>query len=104
MKKPFIYRIRRLRFRTGLIFLLCIIPVYDLIAAETDISKGPVTIEADSLSYDQDDDTYHAKGNVLIVYSGGILMAESVTLNKSSNEATAEGFVLIISDSDILEG
>ncbi len=104
MKKPFIYMMRRLCFITGLIFLLCIIPVYDLIAAETDISKGPVTIEADSLSYDQDDDTYHAKGNVLIVYSGGVLMAESVTLNKTSNEATAEGFVLIISDSDILEG
>jgi len=104
MKTLFIYRKERLPLKIGLIFFLCFIPVYDLIAAEIDTSKGPVTIEADSISYDQNVDTYYAKGSVVITYSGGLLMAESVSLNKASNEATAEGFVMIISDNDILEG
>ena len=73
MKTLFIYRKGRLPLKIGLILFLCIIPVYDLIAAEIDVSKGPVTIEADSISYDQNVDTYHAKGNVVITYSGGLL-------------------------------
>ena len=88
----------------GLIIFLCFLPVHSLIAAETDISKGPVTIEADSIAYDKEKDTYHATGNVLIIFSRGVLMAESVVLNRATNEANAEGYVMLISDEDILEG
>jgi LPS-assembly protein len=88
----------------GLIIFFCFVPVHSLIAAETDISKGPVTIEADSIAYDKEEDTYHAKGNVLIIFSRGVLMAESVVLNRATNEANAEGYVMLISDEDILEG
>jgi len=104
MKTPFIYKKGRLPLKVGLIFLLWFIPVYDLIAAEIDATKGPVTIEAESISYDQNVDTYYAKGNVVITYAGGILMAESVALNKTTSDATAEGSVMIVSDNDILEG
>ena len=87
-----------------LIIFCCFIPAYNSNAAETDISKGPVTLEADSVAYDKEKDTYHAKGNVLIVFSGGVLMAESVVLNKATNDAVAEDYVMLISDGDILEG
>jgi len=87
-----------------LIILFHFISAHNAIAAKADISKGPVTIEANSISYDQDEDTYHAKGDVLIVFSGGFLMAESVIINKISNEAIAEGYVMVISDNDTLEG
>jgi LPS-assembly protein len=88
----------------SLIIFFYFIPAYNSNAVETDISKGPVTLEADSVAYDKEKDTYHAKGNVLIVFSGGLLMAESVVLNKATNDAVAEDYVMLISDGDILEG
>ena len=91
-------------FFIGLSILLCFMPSYESVAATIDISKGPITIEADSIAYDEEADTYHAKGNVHIVFRGGDLRAETVTLNRKSNEALAEGHVKIISDKDTLEG
>lgn len=99
--------LRRARWRCSficLIIFICFNPAYNSTAAETDISKGPITLEADSVAYDKQEDTYHAKGNVLIVFSGGVLMAESVVLNRSTNDANAEGYVMLISGEDILEG
>ena len=99
--------LRRVRRQYSIICLIiscCFIPAYNSNAAETDISKGPITLEADSVAYDKEKDTYHAKGNVLIVFSGGVLMAESAILNKATNDAIAEGYVMLISDGDILEG
>jgi len=87
-----------------LIIFFYFIPASNSNAAKPDISKGPVTLEADSVAYDKEKDTYHAKGNVLISFSGGVLMAESVILNKATNDAIAEGYVMLISDGDILEG
>ena len=71
---------------------------------ERDISKGPVTIEANSIAYERDKDTYSAEGNVIITFSGGVLTADSVVLNKATNSALAEGHVVIRSEGDILEG
>lgn len=73
-------------------------------AAEKVPTGGPVNIEADSLSYDQDAETYHARGNVAITYEGGRLTARSVLLDQRSNNAYAEGNVRITSDRDVLEG
>lgn len=88
----------------GLIFFFCIAPAHYLNAAGTDISKGPVTIEADSIAYDQEKDTYHAKGNVIIVSQGSVLTADSVILNEATNDSIAEGHVILRSGGDILEG
>ena len=68
------------------------------------IPEGPVTIEADSIAYDGDEDVFHAAGKVLITFSGGILKADAVTLNRATNQALAVGHVLLRSDQDILEG
>ncbi|MBN1381499.1 MAG: LPS-assembly protein LptD [Deltaproteobacteria bacterium] len=66
--------------------------------------KGPVDIEADSMTYDQVRDEYHAEGKVLITFSGGTLKADSVRFNKSTNTAVAEGHVILKSGDDVLEG
>jgi len=66
--------------------------------------KGPIRIEADRLTYDQDADTYRAEGNVVITFTGGFLKADSVTMNQTTNDAWAHGHALLSSDGDTLEG
>jgi len=99
--------LERARWRRSILYLFifaCLFPAYGATAADTDVSRGPITLEADSLAYDSEKDTYHAKGNVIIIFSGGVLLAESAVLNKTTNDATAEGYVMLVSDGDILEG
>ena len=71
---------------------------------EGGFTKGPITIEADSISYDRERDVYHAQGRVNISFTGGLLKADSVLLDRAGNNVTAEGHVTITTDSDILEG
>ncbi len=75
-----------------------------LFAFEREVPKGPVNIEADSIIYDSNLDTYRAKGNVVITFAGGYLKADSVILNKTTKDAVAEGHVEIKSEKDFLEG
>ena len=74
------------------------------LAAERKIAKGPINIEADSVAYERDTDTYSAKGNVVITFTGGFLKADRVALNKTTGNARAEGDVFIKSDDDTLSG
>ena len=55
----------------------------------------PVHIEADSLSYEQDTDTYHAEGEVVIRYAGNILTSDSAALNSKTDEAFALSLIHI---------
>ena len=66
--------------------------------------RGPVTIEADTLTYDQVNDTYQAEGNVIIYFTGGSLKADRVLLNRQTNEAVAEGNTYLKSNGDQMEG
>jgi LPS-assembly protein len=66
--------------------------------------KGPVRIEADRLTYDQDSDTYRAEGSVVITFTGGFLKADSVTMNRTTGDAWAHGHAYLQSEGDILEG
>jgi LPS-assembly protein len=75
-----------------------------LIASEIDVAKGPVNIEADSLSYDSGSDTYRAEGNVIIIFTGGSLKADRVSLNKTTSRVVAEGSVVLESGKDVLRG
>jgi LPS-assembly protein len=105
MKSLFSQRMLRWLPFAGMLLVLCSVPVKAAgPPGKTDISKGPVTIEAEKLSYDREKDTYHAQGDVLITFTGGSLMAESVILDRQTNEAFAEGYVFLMSDGDILEG
>ncbi|MCX5838893.1 MAG: LPS assembly protein LptD [Deltaproteobacteria bacterium] len=73
-------------------------------AFETEFRGGPVTIEADSIAYDGDEDVFHAEGKVLITFTGGFLKADAANLNRTTSQALAVGHVLVRSDQDILEG
>jgi len=73
-------------------------------ALETEFREGPVTIEADSIAYDGDEDVFHAAGKVLITFTGGFLKADTATLFRATNRALAEGNVYLKSGQDILEG
>jgi LPS-assembly protein len=66
--------------------------------------QGPIRIEADLLAYDQDSDTYRAEGDVAITFTGGFLKADSVTMNRTTNDAWAHGHAFLSSDGDTLEG
>ncbi len=72
-------------------------------ASERDLPER-VDIEADSLTYESDTETYRASGNVIITFDGGHIKADNVILNRITNEATAEGHVFIKSGKDVLEG
>ena len=66
--------------------------------------KGPIRIEAERLSYDRETDTYRAEGDVVITFTGGVLKADTVTLNRTSGDAWAHGRALLRSNGDTLEG
>jgi len=88
-----------------LAILLLTCPAVPLLeASQAELRGGPVTIEADSIAYDGDADTFRARGKVLIAFPEGSLKADVVSLNRSANEAFAEGNVLLRSGQDVLEG
>ncbi len=98
MKKICLFRLIAI-FLWGLFF-----QVNSSLAGEMKISKGPVYIEADSIAYNRNTNTYSATGNVVIIYTDGSLKADFVSLNKTTNDAEASGNVIIASDNDILKG
>src|ERR1039457_5034688 len=71
--------------------------------AEGVMQAGGITIWADSLSHDQESDTYRATGNVMIVWHEAILIADSAYLSEANNETVAEGKVRLIKGGDVLK-
>jgi LPS-assembly protein len=65
---------------------------------------GPVQVEADRFGYEQDPEAYLAAGNVFVTYDSTVLVAEKVRIDRATDEASAEGHVLVLGDGDILEG
>ncbi|MCX5830107.1 MAG: LPS assembly protein LptD [Deltaproteobacteria bacterium] len=89
------------------VMVLSVLPPEPLQAEPVAAGAGqpqPVHIEADSLSYEQDTDTYHAEGDVVIRYSGSILTSDSAALNSKTDEAFAQGQVVLKSKQDVMEG
>ncbi|MBN2539121.1 MAG: LPS-assembly protein LptD [Deltaproteobacteria bacterium] len=84
--------------------LLCSFLYGDFSFASVRDMPERVDIEADSLAYDSDTETYRASGNVVITFDSGYIKADDVILDKMTSEATAEGHVFIKSGKDILEG
>ena len=81
-------------------FLALLLPI---VADSSEVIKaGGITIWADDLSYDKDKDTYQATGNVMILWSGAILIADKAILNEAGNEAVAEGRVRLVKGSEVL--
>ncbi|MCG2741380.1 MAG: LPS assembly protein LptD [Syntrophaceae bacterium] len=96
-------RLNKVFFLLAILFLACL-AVSPIGAFEAEFRGGPVTIEADSIAYDGDEDAFHATGKVLITFSGGDLKADAVTLYRGTSQALAVGHVALRNDQDILEG
>lgn len=91
-----------------MILLLLVFQVAPALCSEAQFLNGssndPITIEADSISYDRERNLYHAEGHVVITYVRGILTADHVYLEKNRDHVRAEGNVVLKSDQDTLEG
>lgn len=86
-----------------LIFFLSAL-IFPFAATGADVMQsGGITIWADSLSHDQENDTYRATGNVMIVWRESILIADSAYLREADNEAFAEGKVRLVKGGDVLK-
>lgn len=72
-------------------------------AVEKEVT-GAVNIESDQLSYDKDQDVYRASGNVIVTFTDGFLLADSVVYDKKTGDAFADGDVFILNKEDVLEG
>ncbi|OAG13201.1 hypothetical protein CC77DRAFT_1068086 [Alternaria alternata] len=77
---------------------------HELMAIDTSLNDGAVTIDAESIAYDNEEDTVHAKGDVVITFSKGFLKADSVSMNRKTEDLLAEGHVTVVSEDDLLEG
>ncbi len=67
-------------------------------------SGSPVEIEADQLAFDSEREVYTARGNVVIVYGEGTLLADYVEYDQKNSEARAEGNARLKMGDDTLEG
>jgi LPS-assembly protein len=109
-KEAEVQRLKKVRFFWVTLFLACLAasPIRAFDAELGDALgqgvAGPVSIEADSIAYDGDEDAVRATGKVLITFSGGDLKADAVTLYRRTNQALAVGHVQLRNDQDILEG
>ena len=54
-----------------------------------------VTVDADSLTYDREADTLHAKGDVIVTVGGSVLAADEIDIDRKTSKADAEGSVVV---------
>lgn len=77
--------------------LVCPLPASS--ASKEILEKGiPVEITADYLSYDKETETYHARGDVVIVQGGTTLRTDEAMLNTDAGVATARGNVSVVDE------
>ncbi len=69
-----------------------------------EVLAEPVGIEADVVTYEQDQDRYTASGKVKVTFADLILTADQMVLDLPGNEVRASGQVKLTSADDILEG
>ena len=66
--------------------------------------KVPWQISADTVDYDAESTTYHARGNVIIEKQATRLVADAVSFNHKAMTALANGHVVMTVGDDILTG
>ena len=87
---------------TCILFCLSLLLFSNGAGAEELMNKGGISIWADLLSHDKENDAYHARGNVMVLWNGIILIADTVTLSEATSEAVAEGGVRLVKGGDVL--
>jgi len=68
----------------------------------SDTAEGPVTMEADKLTYDQKGDSISLEGSVRILYQNTSVQADKVIYYNKTREVVAEGGVILTEGEDIL--
>jgi len=67
-----------------------------------DTAEGPVTMEADKLTYDQKGDSISLEGSVRILYQNTSVQADKVIYYNKTRDVVAEGGVILTEGEDIL--
>ncbi len=108
MKKSFYGHGSRSRFTvvkllSTLIVLAAIVPSLSCLAAEKAAENlfkkdAPIDLTADNVTYDKTTNTYHAKGNVIIVQEGTTLKTDEAMINMESGAAYASGKVIVLDE------
>lgn len=57
--------------------------------------EEPVTVDADSLTYDRQADTLHAKGDVVVTSGSSVLAADQIDIDRKTGQADAQGQVVL---------
>lgn len=70
--------------------------------AMSEAGEGPVTINADTLTFDPDTNLYIAEGNVEVTQGTRVLSSDRATYNKETKDVRAEGKVTLVQDGDIV--
>ncbi|MCK9273704.1 MAG: LPS assembly protein LptD [Syntrophales bacterium] len=92
------------RYFRWIIFVVFFFQASPLLAQQQRMAAGPFDIDAESLSFDRESETYKAEGDVNISFEGGFLKADQVSFDRRSQEAQAEGNVVFKYDMDVIEG
>jgi len=65
-------------------------------------AEGPITMEADKLTYDQKGDSISLEGSVRILYKGTTVQADKMIFYDLTKDVVAEGSVILTEGEDIL--
>ncbi|MCJ7664324.1 MAG: hypothetical protein MUO24_08795, partial [Desulfobacterales bacterium] len=65
-------------------------------------AEGPITMEADKLTYDQNGDSISLEGSVRILYKGTTVQADKMIYFDKTKDVVAEGSVVLTEGEDIL--
>lgn len=55
----------------------------------------PLTVDADSLTYDRERDTIRARGDVIVTIGGSVLAADAIDIDRATGQAEASGSVVL---------
>lgn len=91
------------RFKIILVMILIVsVLLFQNVAAEEVLNNGAITVSADSLTHEKENDIYLADGNVMVLWNDGILIAETISLNGTTNEAVAVGGVRLVKGGSVV--
>jgi LPS-assembly protein len=76
----------------------------EAVSAEEDLEPKPLSLEADSLAFDQASGTYEAKGHVVLRQGDLLLTADQILLQSATQDVFAEGSVQVRQADDQLSG
>ena len=92
-----------------LILLVCLATLLPAVShgagpASASAGGGDITIKADAMTHDPAEDTFKARGHVLIEWEGAVLNADQATYNRKTGMLTATGDVVMTKDGNVMRG